>query len=169
MPESFTCSEFPCNHGKDTPTTCYVNRSTEKSIIINLHLLVVILGRKINQRENCIFWQFQVSYFTLLNCIRSVSIKLYEHGIEKIKIGLSSCCSKTSQGSFDWQARKPNEKDFWKLGNFNMFDENDMLPFHLLRLQWLTVLATPGISTLVIDALRDENKQHVFEFWYSDY
>ena len=50
-----------------------------------------------------------------------------------------------------------------------MFDENDMLPFHLLRLQWLTVLATPGISSLVIDALRDENKQHVFEFWYSDY
>ena len=52
MPESFTCSEFPCNHGRDTPTTCYVNRSTEKSIIINLHLLVVILGKTFNRRRN---------------------------------------------------------------------------------------------------------------------
>ena len=74
MPESFTCYEFPCNHGKDTPTTCYVNRSTEKSIIINLHLLVVILGRNLFQRAGSIL-TIKVLYFTLLNCIRLEFVK----------------------------------------------------------------------------------------------
>ena len=41
MPESFTCDEFPCENRK---TVCYVSRSTEKSIMLQLHLGIVTLG-----------------------------------------------------------------------------------------------------------------------------
>ena len=41
MPESFKCSEFPC---ENLQTTCYVSRSTEKSILLSLHLGIVTLG-----------------------------------------------------------------------------------------------------------------------------
>ena len=93
MPESFTCSEFPCNHGRDTPTTCYVNRSTEKSIIINLHLLVVVLGKTLKFKNPPILaYNSKVLFSTLWNCIRLVSIKLSVHGIEKIRTGLNNYC-----------------------------------------------------------------------------
>ena len=41
MPESFKCAEFPCENRE---TLCYVSRSTEKSIMLQLHLGIVSLG-----------------------------------------------------------------------------------------------------------------------------
>ena len=41
MPEHFVCSEFPC---ENRATVCYINRSTEKSIMLSLHLGIVTLG-----------------------------------------------------------------------------------------------------------------------------
>lgn len=37
VPEKFICSEYPCTHGLQATTTCYINRSTEKTILILIH------------------------------------------------------------------------------------------------------------------------------------
>ena len=40
--ESFDCFEFPCTHRFETSATrCYVNRSTEKTILIWIHTFMV--------------------------------------------------------------------------------------------------------------------------------
>lgn len=46
MPESFTCSEFPCKGGSesdDVPVRCYVDRSIHRTVFINLHFLFTVI------------------------------------------------------------------------------------------------------------------------------